>query len=73
MVSDTVPSLGRALEGVCQALCAAEAALNDLDRESGDGDCGSTHSRGAQGEKTHIAVLQNLCLEPVRHVKRLIS
>ncbi|XP_069118565.1 triokinase/FMN cyclase-like isoform X1 [Argopecten irradians] len=32
-----------------ERLVAMESKLNELDRESGDGDCGSTMSRGAQG------------------------
>ena len=31
-------------------LIASENELNDLDKESGDGDCGSTLARGAKGQ-----------------------
>ena len=34
---------------MCNALLANEALLNELDRGSGDGDCGSTLKSGAQG------------------------
>ncbi len=34
---------------VCEALIREEERLNDLDRGSGDGDCGSTLSAGAKG------------------------
>lgn len=36
-------------EEVCNTLLANEALLNELDRGSGDGDCGSTLKSGAQG------------------------
>ena len=37
-------------EKVCSALVAAEEELNELDRGSGDGDCGSTFKSGADGK-----------------------
>ncbi|XP_060070598.1 triokinase/FMN cyclase-like isoform X2 [Ylistrum balloti] len=37
-----------------ERLVAAESQLNELDRESGDGDCGSTMARGAQGILTSL-------------------
>ncbi|KAB7505491.1 Triokinase/FMN cyclase [Armadillidium nasatum] len=40
----------------CQTLISIKEKLNEYDRGSGDGDCGSTHSRGAS------AVLQDLQL-----------
>ena len=50
---NTVGVLGRALksctEEVCKSLLDNEALLNELDRGSGDGDCGSTLKSGAQG------------------------
>ena len=52
-----VGGLGRVLkactEQICKSLVANEALLNELDRGSGDGDCGSTLKSGAQGE-SHI-------------------
>lgn len=36
--------------GVCDALISEEAKLNELDRGSGDGDCGTTLRAGATGE-----------------------
>ena len=36
-------------EEICKSLLANEALLNELDRGSGDGDCGSTLKSGAQG------------------------
>ena len=33
-----------------ERLIASENELNDLDKESGDGDCGSTLARGAKGQ-----------------------
>ena len=33
-----------------ERLIASENELNDLDKESGDGDCGSTLARGAKGK-----------------------
>lgn len=38
------------LEQVCNTLLDLEEQLNELDRASGDGDCGTTHSRAARGE-----------------------
>ena len=35
--------------GVCSALISKEEMLNELDRGSGDGDCGSTFKAGATG------------------------
>ncbi|XP_054996987.1 triokinase/FMN cyclase isoform X1 [Sorex araneus] len=37
-----------ALERVCSTLLGLEEQLNELDRASGDGDCGTTHSRAAR-------------------------
>ncbi|XP_055988034.1 triokinase/FMN cyclase isoform X1 [Sorex fumeus] len=36
------------LERVCSTLLGLEEQLNELDRASGDGDCGTTHSRAAR-------------------------
>jgi len=33
-----------------EQLIASESRLNDLDKQSGDGDCGNTMARGAQGK-----------------------
>ncbi|XP_040184332.1 triokinase/FMN cyclase [Rana temporaria] len=38
----------RVLKHVCSSLLALKDELNDLDRASGDGDCGTTHARAAQ-------------------------
>ena len=35
---------------VCEVLIRNEERLNDLDRGSGDGDCGSTMTAGSTGE-----------------------
>lgn len=43
-------SLVCVLEQVCNTLLDLEEQLNELDRASGDGDCGTTHSRAARGE-----------------------
>ena len=40
----------RSVERVCKVLIAAEEQLNELDRGSGDGDCGSTLKSGALGK-----------------------
>lgn len=34
-----------------ERLIVAETELNTLDKESGDGDCGSTLARGAKGQR----------------------
>ena len=39
----------KCVESVCDALVASEEELNDLDRVSGDGDCGTTFNSGCTG------------------------
>lgn len=39
----------RVLERVCSTLLDMQDRLNELDRGAGDGDCGHTHARAAQG------------------------
>ena len=39
------------ISGVCSALIAKEEHLNELDRGSGDGDCGSTLKAGVAGKE----------------------
>ena len=39
----------KSLESICEALISSEGLLNELDRQSGDGDCGTTHKAGATG------------------------
>lgn len=39
----------RVLERVCSTLLDIQDKLNELDRGAGDGDCGHTHARAAQG------------------------
>ena len=51
----------RCVEGVCGALVAAEEELNELDRGSGDGDCGSTLKAGCTGT-VHIGCIE-WCIE----------
>jgi len=45
-------------EDVCKSLLANEALLNELDRGSGDGDCGSTLKSGAQGG-SHVTQIRS--------------
>ena len=42
--------LHKALSNICEALGKCEAQLNQLDTQSGDGDCGTTLKRGTDGE-----------------------
>ncbi len=42
------------MERVCEVLCANEAELNDLDSCSGDANCGSTLTAGANGMYVEI-------------------
>ena len=42
--------LHRAVSSACVALTAHADELNALDRHGGDGDCGSTLKRGAEGK-----------------------
>lgn len=45
---------------VCEALMDNEERLNELDRGSGDGDCGSTMKAGCTGEtQPHCMWIQN--------------
>ena len=41
--------LKKCVVGVCEALVCEEEKLNELDRGSGDGDCGTTLKAGALG------------------------
>lgn len=43
------------LDMVCTTLLQMEEELNELDREAGDGDCGSTHVRAAHAIKNLLA------------------
>lgn len=40
---------------VCESLIAEEAKLNELDRGSGDGDCGTTLKAGALGMTNQLS------------------
>ena len=58
--------LRKCVAGVCSALIAKEEELNELDRGSGDGDCGSTLKAGVTGEKepptqSKVALFRLLC------------
>ncbi|XP_032823248.2 triokinase/FMN cyclase [Petromyzon marinus] len=46
--SDPGAPVRAAMTEVCEALLALESELNDLDSGSGDGDCGTSHARGAR-------------------------
>ena len=43
--------------GVCSTLIAKEEELNELDRGSGDGDCGSTLKAGVAGSEEKMKFL----------------
>ncbi|XP_067681393.1 triokinase/FMN cyclase-like [Haliotis asinina] len=47
------------LSAVCLSLVAAEGQLNSLDREAGDGDCGTTVSRGAKSILSKLGTKDN--------------
>ncbi len=49
--------LHKALRNICEALGKCEAQLNQLDTQSGDGDCGTTLKRGTDGKRLHSFVL----------------
>ena len=55
-IIDTGKMIHGALVGCAEALINCEVQLNELDRESGDGDCGTTLKRGAQGMIKHHAL-----------------
>ena len=61
-----IPHAGVCLQscvgGVCSALIAKEEQLNELDRGSGDGDCGSTLKAGVAGRKVTGLTPQHLTL-----------
>lgn len=42
------------ITSACKEIIAQEAKLNELDRAGGDGDCGTTHSRGANGRSLNL-------------------
>lgn len=42
------------LDAICKTVLENEEKLNELDRAAGDGDCGSTLSRGARAIKDHL-------------------
>lgn len=42
----------KAISEVVNAIAKAEAKLNELDNAAGDGDCGTTLKRGADGKYT---------------------
>ena len=50
--AETSRNLVFVVSAVCEALIAAEDTLNDLDKSGGDGDCGTTMKRGAEGKKS---------------------
>lgn len=52
-----------ALQTACQAIISSEGQLNKLDKEAGDGDCGSTLKRGAE------EILSNIKELPVAYPK----
>jgi hypothetical protein len=56
------------ISSVCEALIDAKDDLNELDRGSGDGDCGSTLAVGALGEFFSIRFFHNehVILQPFR-------
>ncbi|KAL5008640.1 hypothetical protein ScPMuIL_014221 [Solemya velum] len=58
------------LTNVADHLLESEMTLNDLDKESGDGDCGSTMARGARLLKTELGERDNPGL-PVDHPYQL--
>lgn len=50
------------LKNVCDAVLESEEKLNELDRACGDGDCGSTFSRGAKAVKDHLGTKESTLL-----------
>ncbi|XP_067136567.1 triokinase/FMN cyclase-like isoform X1 [Centruroides vittatus] len=55
-----------ALQTACQAIISSERQLNELDKEGGDGDCGSTLKRGAE------EILSNLNKFPTSYPKETL-
>ena len=51
LISEKFAQIKTAILAACDALISSEELLNELDRGSGDGDCGKTMKRGAQGKK----------------------
>jgi hypothetical protein len=41
----------KSIKSMCDILMQSENLLNKLDTEGGDGDCGTTHRRGAEGKE----------------------
>jgi hypothetical protein len=52
---DSADSLVSLVSSCCDALALMTSELNSLDRVTGDGDCGSTHKKGAQAVKQGLA------------------
>lgn len=52
--TDTSALIYSALKAACKKLVSREKELNDLDTQSGDGDCGSTIALGANGEHIQL-------------------
>ncbi len=48
-IAESAAILHKAIRYVCEALANCETHLNQLDTQSGDGDCGLTLKRGADG------------------------
>ncbi|XP_061465771.1 triokinase/FMN cyclase isoform X1 [Rhineura floridana] len=62
------PHMRVVLDKVCSTLLSLQEKLNDLDRASGDGDCGSTHARAAR------AIQEWLNAKPIPvHPSKLLS
>ncbi|XP_043915430.1 triokinase/FMN cyclase [Protopterus annectens] len=51
----SLPAVKHVLEKICVTLLGMEEKLNELDRASGDGDCGSTHARAARAIQEWMA------------------
>ena len=47
-----VPYIKKAVSNACRVIIRSEKTLNQLDTQSGDGDCGTTMKRGADGKKS---------------------
>ena len=58
------------LENICDAVLRNEEKLNELDRACGDGDCGTTFSRGAKAIKSHLGTKESTLL-PIEEPAKL--
>ncbi|XP_023931486.1 triokinase/FMN cyclase-like isoform X2 [Lingula anatina] len=69
--ADTGKLLYSILKAICETLISQESSLNQLDSQTGDGDCGSTLKAGAEGILKYLGTETSPGL-PVTHPQNLL-